>query len=301
MRRRVLIGGLAAAAALMAAGTATFWPRALPATPPLPRPDAPLATYHLGHSLVGRDMPAMLAQLAGHVHASQLGWGSSLRDHAKGTVAGFDTENAHPAHEPAEAALRSGRFDAVVLTEMVELRDAVRYHDSARWLAHWASLARAANPNARLYLYETWHRLPDPEGWLDRIDADLQALWTDRVLTPAMQRSGQPIYLIPAGQVMAAVTRAAEAGRIPGLTNRQDMFTDDIHLNDTGNYLVALTHFATLYHRDPTGLPPALTRVLTRADGTAATPIAPQTARALQHLVWATVPRYAATGMARGV
>lgn len=294
MNRRVLIGGLTAS---LATATAAVWPRALPATPPLPRPDAPLATYHLGHSLVGRDMPAMLAQLAGHDHASQLGWGSSLRDHARGTVAGFDTENAHPAHQPAEAALQSGRFDAVVLTEMVELRDAIRDHASPRWLAHWADLARTANPSARLYLYETWHRLPDPDGWLARLDADLQALWTDGVLTPAMRRSGQPIYLIPAGQVMAAVTRAAESGAIPGMTRRQELFSDDIHLNDTGHYLVALTHYATLYHRDPTGLPHALTR----ADGTAATPMAPQTARALQQLVWATVPRYVATGIARGV
>ncbi len=42
---------------------------------PLPAPEGPLTVFHLGHSLVGRDMPAMLAQLAGHgSHASQLGW-----------------------------------------------------------------------------------------------------------------------------------------------------------------------------------------------------------------------------------
>lgn len=297
MRRRQVIGGLAAVAAAAAALSAVLWPRALPATPPLPRPDGPLTTYHLGHSLVGRDMPAMLAQLAGHMHASQLGWGSSLRDHAKGTIAGFQTENAHADHLPADEALQSGRFQAIVLTEMVELRDAIRYHDSARWLAHWAGLARKANPDARLYLYETWHPTDDPAGWLDRIDTDLQTLWTDQVLTPAMRRSGQPIYLIPAGQTLAAVSRAAEAGRLPGLTSRHDFFSDEIHLNDAGCYLVALAHFATLYQRDPTGLPHALTR----ADGTAATPLAPETARALQQLVWEVVPRYAATGIERSV
>lgn len=294
MRRRVLIGGMAAVAA---GSAAALWPRALPARPPLAAPDGPLTTYHLGHSLVGRDMPAMLAQLAGHSYASQLGWGASLRDHARGTVAGFDTENAHPAHEPVERALASGRFDAVVLTEMVELRDAIRYHASARWLGHWAGLARAANPAARVYLYETWHRLPDPEGWLTRIDSDLQHLWSDQLLTPAMRRSGQPIYLIPAGQALAAVVRAAEAGDVPELTRREDLFTDDIHLSDLGHYLVALVHYATLYHRDPAGLPHALTR----ADGSPATPISADTARALQQLVWACVRRYAATGLAKGV
>ena len=300
MRRRLFIGGLAAAAAAgvagVAAGVAALWPRPLPATPPLAPPGGPLATYHLGHSLVGRDMPAMLAQLAGHRFASQLGWGSSLRDHAKGTVAGFATENAHTDHAPATAALASGRFDAVVMTEMVELRDAIRYHDSARWLGHWAGLAATANRSARLYLYETWHPLDDPAGWLTRIDGDLQSLWLDQVLTPAMRRSGRPIYLIPAGPVLAAVTRAAESGKLPGLTDRRALFTDNIHLNDTGHYLIALAHYATIYQRDPTGLP----HDLTRASGTPATPIAPPTARALQELVWQTVPRYAATGMMRG-
>lgn len=262
-----------------------------------------MATYHLGHSLVGRDMPAMLAQMAGHVHASQLGWGASLQQHAAGDIPGFAVENAHPAHEPAATALDSGRYDAVVLTEMVELRAALRYHDAPRYLAHWALAARHANPAARVYLYETWHRLDDPDGWLNRIDHDLQALWTDRLLSPAMRRAQVPIYLVPAGQVMAAATRAMEAGRIPGLTHRTDLFavtdgvTDPIHLNDHGHYLVALTHYATLYHRPPEGLP----HTLRRADGTPMAPLAPATARSLQQLVWATVPRYAATGLARSV
>jgi len=298
MRRRNLIGGLAAAAAAgMAAGVAALWPRALPERPPLPRPRGPLATYHLGHSLVGRDMPAMLAQLAGHAHASQLGWGASLMNHAQGDIAGFATENAHPAHQPATEALSSGRFDAVVLTEMVELTAAIRYHASPRWLAHWAALARAANPAARVFLYETWHRLTDPAGWLTRIDTDLQTLWIDRVLTPAMRRSGVPIYLIPAGQTLAAVARAAETGQIPGLTDRHDLFSDDIHLNDIGHYLVALIHYATIYQADPTGLPHALMR----ADGSPATPPSAATAQALQQLVWQVVPRYGATGIQRSL
>jgi len=297
MNRRVMIAGMAATAAAAAAAAAAFWPRALPAVPSLSPPEGPLATYHLGHSLVGRDMPATLAQLAGHTHASQLGWGASLMNHGQGEVQGFEVENAHPNHQHAETALASGRFDAVVLTEMVELRDALRYHDSPRWLAYWATRARAGNPAARVYLYETWHRLTDPDGWLHRIDTDLQSLWIDRLLTPAMRRAQVPIYLIPAGQTLAAVARAAEAGRIPGLTRREDLFMDDIHLNETGFYLVALIHYATIYQRDPTGLPGGLIRT----DGAAATPLAPVTAKALQQLVWDTVPRYAATGMVRGI
>ncbi|MFD1807714.1 hypothetical protein ACFSHQ_04690 [Gemmobacter lanyuensis] len=61
-------------------------------TEPLP-PQPPAAVYHLGHSLVGRDMPAMLAQLLRHRYHSQLGWGASLNQHWQGAVPGLAEEN----------------------------------------------------------------------------------------------------------------------------------------------------------------------------------------------------------------
>ena len=269
---------------------------------PLPAPAGPVATYHLGHSLVGRDMPAMLAQLAGHDHASQLGWGASLRDHWKDSVPGFAEENAHPAHRPAAAALASGDYGAVVLTEMVEIRDAIRSHDSARHLALWADRARAANPDARVYLYETWHRLDDTGGWLERIDSDLARHWEGDVLRPALARhKGGPIHVIPGGQVMAAAVRAIEAGEVEGVTSRHDLFQvqadgtqDMIHFNDTGAYLIALAHFAVLYHRSPEGM----AHDLLRADGTPMAPLSADAALALQKVVWRVVTGYAPTGVA---
>lgn len=291
MRRRMIF---ALTLGLGAAVAARFW-RASGQTPPqlapLTAPKGPLKTYHLGHSLVGRDMPAMLAQMAGHEYHSQLGWGASLKDHWQGTVNGFATENAHPAHRPARDALESGSYDAVIFTEMVELKDAIRYHDSANMLANWANLARKANPDVRLYLYETWHRLNDLTGWLTRIDTDRAALWENQILGPAIAQSG-PIYIIPAGQTLAAAARLAEAGTLPGIPDRTAFFTDDIHLNDLGNWLVAMTHYATLYHRPPTGL--------TRADSSLATPLPPDTARKLEELVWQTVSGYPLAGVSKG-
>ncbi|MFN3723068.1 MAG: hypothetical protein ACK4VZ_08500, partial [Paracoccaceae bacterium] len=64
---------------------------------PVPAPDGPVAVYHLGHSLVGRDMPAMLAQLAppGHRYDSQLGWGTTLQAHwGDAPINGFDDDNS---------------------------------------------------------------------------------------------------------------------------------------------------------------------------------------------------------------
>ncbi|GAA6202407.1 hypothetical protein [Aquicoccus sp. SU-CL01552] len=274
---------------------------------PLPPPEGPLSVYHLGHSLVGRDMPAMLAQLggAGHSYALQLGWGTSLKEHWEPElpINGFETENDTPQFRPARAAIGSGDYDAVVLTEMVELRDAIKYHDSARYLSKWADLARQAAPGTRVYLYESWHRLDVPEGWLSRLDGDLESVWEAKVLLPDLAAGGaaRPIHVIPAGQVMAAFVRAVEAaGGVDNITGREDLFArdetgalDPIHMGDLGAYLVALTHYAVLYGRSPLGLP----RQLTRADGTAATAPGPNAARLMQQTVWQVVTAYPKTGV----
>ncbi|HLQ20591.1 MAG TPA: hypothetical protein VK146_16590 [Tabrizicola sp.] len=272
---------------------------------PLPALQGPLNVFHLGHSLVNRDMPAMLAQLAppGHRYDSQLGWGTTLQSHwGDAPINGFDTENAHPRFRSAHEAVESGDYDAIVLTEMVEIRDSVRYFDSPRYLAQWADKAVAARPDVRLYLYETWHRLDDPEGWLERLDRDLDRYWLSRVLGPALKTLPTAlIHIIPAGQVLASFVRAVESqGGIGRLRSREDLFPrsaagviDPIHLNDLGNYLVALVHYAVLYQRSPIGLPHALNR----ADGTPADAPEPEVARLMQEITWATLRRLGVSGL----
>ena len=257
---------------------------------PAPAPEGPRGVYHLGHSLVGRDMPAMLAQLApdGHAYASQLGWGATLRSHWEPDVPvnGFEAENAHPAYRDAHEAVGSGEYDAVVLTEMVEIADAIQYHDSPRYLHLWADKARAAG--ATVYLYETWHRRDDPAGWRARLDRDRGLYWEDAVLRAALARSETPapVHVIPGGQVMAALARALEAdGPVEGLADMGDLFADEIHFNDLGAYLMALTHYAVLYQRNPEGLPHALSR----ADGSPADDPGPQAAALMQRVVWEVV------------
>jgi hypothetical protein len=273
---------------------------------PLPPPKGPMRVFHLGHSLVGRDMPAMLARLAGprHGYESQLGWGTTLKAHwGDDGIAGFAAENAHPRYRSAAEAADSGDYDAFVLTEMVEIRSAIRYHDSPEYLHRWAKRVLEARPDARVFLYETWHRIDDPEGWLDRLDRDLDRYWEGELLAGA-QAAGDladPIRVIPAGQVMARFVRAlAERGGVDGLASERDLFRrdangdlDPIHVNDLGAYLVALTHYAVLYQRSPVGLPHALRR----ADGTQAARPGPQAARLMQEVVWDVVTTYPKTGV----
>jgi hypothetical protein len=272
---------------------------------PLTPPGKPLRVFHLGHSLVNRDMPAMLEQLAGtgHDHRSQLGWGTTLKAHWEPDVpiGGFEKENAHPRFQAAREAVKGGKFDALVFTEMVEIKDAIKYFDSAEYLRRWAREAHGANPDTRVYLYETWHKLDDPEGWLERLDRDLARHWEGELLAKGMAHgdTGGTVYVIPAGQVMARLVRQIEKdGGVGGLKSREDLFArnpdgslDTIHANDLGNYLVALTHYAVLYHRSPVGLPYRLKR----ADGSEATAPTEQAARLMQAVVWDVVTGYPKT------
>jgi len=297
---------------LFGAGGLLVWRNGLPApldkvafdalyATPAPAPDGPLNVYHLGHSLVGRDMPAMLAQLAGegHTYESQLGWGTPLKAHwdPKTPIIGFEESNAGPEYRDAHEAVASGDYDVLVLTESVEIRDAIKYSDSARYLHEWADAARAENPNIGVYLYETWHPLDDPEGWLTRLDRDLELYWEGEILRRALKYDDkpEPIYVIPAGQVMARFVREVEArGGIGPIKDRNDLFSDNIHFNDLGAYLVALTHYSVIYQTSPVGLP----YTLTKADGTLAADPGPDAAQLMQQIVWDVVTSYSRTGVA---
>lgn len=274
---------------------------------PLPPPEKPLRVFHIGHSLVGRHMPVMLEQLAGsgHDHRSQLGWGSSLKSHWEPDVPinGFEQENAHPRYMDAMTAVKSGTFDVLVLTESVEIKDAIKYHDSPKYLHLWTALARQVRPDTRVFLYETWHQLDDPKGWLERIDEDLPLHWEGMLLAGALAREGAggPIHVIPAGQVLARFARRLEQiGGLPGMKSREELFSfnekgarDNIHMNDVGHYLVALTHYAVLYQRNPLGLP----HQLKLADGRPANAPSEEVARLMQEVVWEVVTTYPKTGV----
>jgi len=267
-------------------------------TTPAPLPAGPRHVFHIGHSLVGRDMPAMLAQLVGdgHDYASQLGWGATLKSHwdPDEPINGFAEENAHDKYRDAHEAVESGDYDALVLTEMVEIKDAIAYFDSPRMLHNWAD--KAQDFGLPVYFYETWHPLDTPEGWRMRLDRDLGMYWEGKIIRPAlaMADAPAPIYLIPGGQVMAALSDAlSQQGPVGPLTSHRDLFSDDIHFNDYGAYLIALTHYAVLYQKSPVSLPHALRR----ADGTAADAVGPEAARLMQEIVWDVVTSLPRTGV----
>ncbi|WP_072747131.1 hypothetical protein [Oceanicella actignis] len=249
----------------------------------------------IGHSLIGTTLPLMLRDLvddapsggridAQVINGAPLSWQWDHSSEAQGV--------------DGRAALATGAYEAVVLTEAVPLQNHLTWSDTYGYAKRFYDLAVGANPEARVYMYETWHDIrsgtgvdvPYDEGdsvpWRERLAQDLPK-WQGIVdHVNANRAPGQPeMQLIPAGQAMARMHDTIAAGQVPGLNDISDLFADTIHLNDLGNYFMAMVHYAAIYGRDPGDLPEALHGDWGQAFG------APSAALAdvMQDIAWQTV------------
>lgn len=179
----------------------------------------------------------------------------------------------HPPMPNARTAIAG--YDVLVLTERTSLSATMPWHNSPTQALRWALHALnngADGDGAETILYATWVEVTsgpdyenpwnDPEGhlpWRERLPLEF-ARWMEIAdfVNANLPASARPMKVIPATLVMAAAYDDIKAGKAPGLTDIQQLFSDDIHLNKAGAYLVALSHFAVIYDLDPRGLPPAI-------------------------------------------
>lgn len=248
----------------------------------------------VGHSLIGPDLPGLVQaalQAGGHpvpvaaqvMNGAPLSWNWDHSAEAEGV--------------DGRALLARGGVGALVLTEGLPLAFQVAWNDTAGQVAQWGQAARAASPEARVYLLETWHELDsgtpvdgDPNSrlsWRERLDADLPA-WEQAAAAASAQLGGAPVQLIPAGQAMAQLADAIGQGEVPGLTTPQDLFADDIHPNAKGLYFLAMVNVAALTGASPEGLPAKLTRTWPSRDAV----IADDLAAVMQRIAWEAVSGY---------
>lgn len=256
----------------------------------------------VGHSLVGPNLPPLVegalirqGDASASVEAQVIN-GASLR---------YNWDNADEAEGVnARTRLEAG-VDVLILTEAVPLAEQIRWNDTVGQIVAFGGLAREANPDTRIYLYETWHSLksgPDTviDGdagagvpWRERIDADA-AVWRDLAAAASARLGGAPVQVIPTGQAMGRLSDAIDAGAVPGFDNIAQFFADDIHPNGKGLYFLALVHAATIDGKDPKGLPPLLTRTWQNRDSVISDGLARALQRVAQDVVHANPPIIAA-------
>lgn len=123
--------------------------------------------------------------------------------------------------------------------------------------------------------------LPPPKSWDDAVANHLRYF---QVLRENLARKypQAEVGIIPGGMALRRIKQLVDAGKFPGLDKSDTFFTaffsDGIHLNPRGNYIIALTHLACLYNLDPTG------KVTSAGSG-----LTEEQAKLIQQVVWEVV------------
>lgn len=137
---------------------------------------------------------------------------------------------------------------------------------------NFIDLGLARNPALRVFLVETWVRkektlTPDyPTQWnrewkegqkhgVPPIHCQAYARTVFRNLQQATSELRHPVRLIPIGTVLHALDQRMRAGELPGFTRVEDLYQDDVHLAEFGNYVALETFYAVMFGANPAGQP----------------------------------------------
>lgn len=274
-----------------------------------------IRAFYVGHSLTS-DVPSMVKGLADRNEQVKFSFrhqdipGAPLRWQweEKDRKSEFEPQYGGRYH----LHLPGGNFNVMVLTDSVPRGGAEMEAETIDYLGRFVAFARSANPDIRIYYYETWHHLtsgtpqrseydktsPNRDlAWRPRLDAD-KAMWQNIVDEVNRKHPGRyPVKIIPSGQVLAAVSDAIKVGKVPGWTSIRDIFGDDIHVNLYGKYVIALSHYAALTGRSPVGLNSDIKSIWGGAywdtkfwDGKVYPRMKPETEKAIQEIVARVIP-----------
>ncbi len=311
MSRATLTTIVLLTAALSCHGRASPSPHARAPFAPL-GPITGATAFYFGHSLVGHDLTVMIGSFAKArgktwVAKAQVGWGTSLRAHYdwdgnfdKNAPNGFAGDSrGHPFFAgEGKAQLETGRYDALVLTDTNGFVHG-NGDDTVKYAARLVKLARKANPMVRVFLYANWldrKEFPNDDAWRAQTERDLG--WWERVADRVSEQiDGPGVFVIPAGVILARVTREAAQGRLPGLSvddlfGEHDGVKETVHLSDRGFYVIALAHYAAIMRDSPVGLP-----VETQTEDGPAETMSPGNAARVQRLVWDVLKAYPRAGV----
>jgi Secretion system C-terminal sorting domain len=63
-----------------------------------------------------------------------------------------------------------------------------------------------------------------------------------------------PVYMIPGNRMMARFYDDVEANAVPTITHVNQIFTDGVHTNNIGAYMITMIHYACIFGQSPVGL-----------------------------------------------
>ncbi len=260
---------------------------------------SPEAVYFVGNSFTWDSSPATrVPSLSGELGVSltvghHINCGATLNDI---WIDPADTCVASPApFGTFDDALPNFEWSAVTLQPF---NDALGGDSGAvNRIGQFIEAARSGGLNAdtRFYVYSGWPApWNDPNfdysaAWERAYDpANTSTTWTrdyfDQVMQGLAGDGNGEALMIPVGEVLYELDQRARAGLLPGVDSANDLYRDELHLNNIGGYAASLTVVSTLWGESPIGL----------TDGTN---MSPELSLAVQQAVWDVVRAHPYTGI----
>ncbi len=135
--------------------------------------------------------------------------------------------------------------------------------------------------------YTAWRELLD---FLEMEGVDNEGGWQglqDSANT-SLPEDAPPVYIIPGNRMMARLYDDIQLGIVPSITSVDQIFTDGVHTNDIGAYMVTLIHYACIFGKSPVGLSNELSSGIV---------INPDFATYAQNMIWEVVINYPRSGV----
>jgi hypothetical protein len=259
----------------------------------------------VGHSLLNDEMAQMVSELAASKGMRFSKAVQSLPGHSlwanwvKCREADF-TGEFYPsdfACDAIDAGSANGPYTVLIATDASNSIEAGRiYNEPHKYMDLFMDLIMSRNPSSRHFLYTSWEGLGYPghdEDWTIEVISEL-AIY-ELIAADAEQLSRQrgrngDVQVLPANLALRRLILAIEAGSVPELTSRYDLFYDTIHPNATGNYFVACVIYSAVFNQSPEGAATLLRNIY----GAPTVNLSDPLARTLQRIAWQTVSEYAA-------
>lgn len=152
--------------------------------------------------------------------------------------------------------------------------------------------ARVKSPDIRPWIYGQWDETgSDQPGtgspfWEERNRA-LMRIYMAHALNFNAGSKGKKTEVIPGGLALLNLKKAIESGKVPGQTNFYSaIFSDGLHLTETGRQFISMVIFSSLYNQTPVGLP------IVKIEGSKAPEITPEQNKIYQQIAWDTVQSF---------
>lgn len=156
-----------------------------------------------------------------------------------------------------------------------------------------------AGNGAPVLLWTTWTNIDNSNGpWRQMLDTQGEEFERMQDYANVNRPIGAPpVYIIPGHKMMARIYDDIQLNLVPGITNINQFFSDNIHTNSLGDYAIAMIHYACIFNENPVGLTNDL---MPNPPAGFQTP-SPALALYLQTIIWEVVTNYPRTGITNPV